>query len=121
MCAPLVLILLLGYVDAEICDIFGKKSEVFAMSIDQEAAKAIATKGEKIYLETIKPHIDLGQERGKFIVIDVDTGDYEIDKRDAAATKRLHERRPSAVTYAVRVGRPAAYRMIGGKINRRAS
>ena len=91
------------------------------MSIDQEAAKAIAKKGENIYAETIKPNIDLEQERGKFVVIDVHTGDYEIDRRDAAATRRLFDRRPNAVTYAVRVGHRTAYKMVGMKIDRSGS
>ena len=58
------------------------------MSVDQKAAKAIADKGEAIYAEVIKPSINIEQEMGKFIVIDVNTGDYEI----ANAT-----RRPAAV------------------------
>ena len=88
------------------------------VSVDQRAAKAIADKGEKIYAEAIKPLINSEQDRGNFVVIDVNTGDYEIDKRDAAASRRLRERRPDAVTYAVRVGRPTAYRIISMKVNR---
>ena len=88
------------------------------MPIDQEAAKLNAIKGEKIYAETIKPHIDLEKEKGNFVVIDVNSGDYEIDRRDAAATRRLFDRRPNAVTYAVRVGHRTAYKMVGMKINR---
>lgn len=91
------------------------------MQLDQKAAKAIADKGEKIYEETIKPYIDLKQERGKFIVIDVETGDYEIDKRDPVATRRLLDRSPGAMTYAVRVGFPTAYRMVGMKTRNRSS
>ncbi len=90
------------------------------MSVDQKAAKAIADKGEAIYAEVIKPSINIEQEMGKFIVIDVNTGDYEIDKRDAAASRRLRARCPDAITYAVRVGRPTAYRMISTRIDRSA-
>ena len=88
------------------------------MQLDQRAARTIADKGETIYAKTIKPHIDLENERGKFVVIDVATGDYGIDKRDAAATRRLIDRHPDAVTYAVRIGRPTAYRMGGSRIKR---
>ena len=80
------------------------------MTIDQEAARAISEKGKKIYAETIEPHIDVEKEFGKFVVIEVESGDYEIDKRDLVATKRLLERHPGAMTYGVRVGFPAAYR-----------
>ena len=90
------------------------------MAMDQEAAKAFVEKGQKIYEETIKPLIDPEQQRGKFVVIDVESGDYEIDKRDAVATRRLLDRRPGAYTYAVRVGRPTAYRMVGMKTRNRS-
>ena len=52
-------------------------------------------------------------EKGTFVVIDVDPGDYEIDVRDATATRRLLKRKPDAVTYGVRVGHRAAYSHTG--------
>ena len=60
-------------------------------------------------------------EEGTFVVIDVKTGDYEIDERDAAATLRLLTRRPDAVTYGVHVGYRAAYRtsLVSGHLNTR--
>ena len=63
----------------------------------------VAARGEAIYREEIQPRIE-PIEKGAFVVLDVETGDYEIDARDAAATRRLLQRRPSAVTYGVRVG-----------------
>ena len=83
------------------------------MTLDQKAAKAIAEKGQKIYDESIKPLLDLDQERGKFVVIDVESGDYEIDKRGLEASRRLRQRNPNAVTYRVRIGFSAALRMGG--------
>ena len=83
------------------------------MSFDQKAASLIAEKGEQIYDEIIRPSINLKEEKGKFVVIDVESGDYEIDKRDAAASRRLHERRPDGVLYGIRIGYVAAYRMGG--------
>ncbi len=83
------------------------------MTLDQKAAKAIADKGQKIFDESIKPTIDLEEERGKFVVIDVETGDYEVDKRGLEASRRLRRRNPGAVTYRVRIGFTAALRMGG--------
>ncbi len=74
----------------------------------------VAARGEAIYREEIQPRIE-PIEKGTFVVIDVETGDYEIDARDAAATRRLLQRRPSAVTYGVRVGHRAAYSHVGGR------
>ena len=73
----------------------------------------IAARGEAIYREQVQSQLE-SVEKGTFVVIDVETGDYEIDAGDAAATRRLLNRRPTAVTYGVRVGHRAAYSHVGG-------
>ncbi|MCY3657233.1 MAG: hypothetical protein F4X80_10165 [Chloroflexi bacterium] len=71
----------------------------------------VAARGDAIY-EKIKPRLgDL--DKGTFVVIDIESGDYEIDAEDIKATMRLRERRPSAVTWAARVGYRAAYSHVG--------
>ena len=66
--------------------------------------------GRAIYNEKILP--TLGPEhKGKVVVIDVNSGDYEIADKDLAASLRLRERRPDAYTWAERVGFPAVHRL----------
>ena len=48
---------------------------------------------------------------GRMVVIDVNTGDYEIDDDDLTATLKLRKRNPGAITWGERVGYPAPYRM----------
>ena len=55
---------------------------------------------------TLRPEDD-----GKFVAIDIGSGDYELDEDDYAAVARLRSRRPSAEVWLGRVGQPAAYRM----------
>ena len=45
----------------------------------------IAAKGEAIYRERVQSEVEPGK-KGSFVVIDVETGDYEVDAGDAAAT-----------------------------------
>ena len=73
----------------------------------------IAARAETIYRDQIRPLIETVR-KGSFVVIDVDTGDYEIGAGDATATRRLLDRRPNAVTYGIRVGHRAAYSHVGG-------
>ena len=47
----------------------------------------------------------------KYVVIDIFSGDYEIDDNNAAATHRLIERRPGAIGYKLRIGYPSVYNM----------
>jgi hypothetical protein len=47
------------------------------------------------------------------VVVDIETGTYEIDADDLAATKRALAKRPDAVLYGVRIGSPMVYRLGG--------
>ncbi len=51
------------------------------------------------------------EDDGKFVALDVQTGDYEVDEDDYAAVSRLRARNPAAQVWLSRVGQPAAYRM----------
>lgn len=77
---------------------------------EQKARGDTSIRGDKIYQEQIRSIVE-PKEKGKFVAIDIETGDYEIDVRDAVATRRLLKRNPQAITYAKRVGHPTAYRI----------
>ena len=51
------------------------------------------------------------EDDGKFVAIDVETGDYEVDSDDYAAVTRLRLRKPAADVWLMRVGYPTAYKM----------
>lgn len=51
------------------------------------------------------------EDNGKFVAVDVATGDHEMDEDDYAAVMRLRGRRPSADIWLACVGQPATYRM----------
>ena len=70
----------------------------------------VRDRGKNIYEERIKPQVE-PHEYGKFIVIDVDSGDFEIDSKILVASRRIRERRPDSVLYRAKVGLGAAYRM----------
>ena len=70
----------------------------------------VASRGEKIYGQQICDKV-AAEHRGKFVVIDIKTGDYEIHSEDLVATKRLLVKHPNAVIYGLRIGFPAAYRI----------
>ena len=72
----------------------------------------VAERGEAIYNRDIRPEVE-SQHKGKFLVMDIETGDYEIDQDDLVATKRMMAKCPDAVLYGLRIGYPAAYRLGG--------
>ena len=79
-----------------------------SLSVSQTIPGDLPARGSAIYEQKIRPLVE-PREYGQFVVIDVFSGDYEIDKRDADATSRLLERHPAAMTWAVRVGHPTPY------------
>ena len=73
----------------------------------------VASQGEAIYGQQIRDKVE-PECNGKFLVMDIESGAYEIDADDLKATKRLLTRCPDAVIYGLRIGFPTAYR-IGGR------
>jgi hypothetical protein len=74
-----------------------------------------ARRGREIYQREIHPRL-LPEDEGKFIAIDIDTGNYEIDADDYTAVERLLTRIPDAQSWLIRVGDRAAYRTGRGPV-----
>lgn len=80
------------------------------MSHPKRTMHEIIERGKAIYDEQLRSHVER-ENRGKFLVIDVETGSYEMDAEDLVACDRLNARRPDAKVYVMRVGYPTAYKM----------
>ncbi len=63
----------------------------------------ITERGTRIYEERLRQILE-PQHIGKYLVIDVDTGEYELDDDHLAASDRAAAKRPGARLYAMRVG-----------------
>lgn len=74
----------------------------------------VARLGAEVFDRHVRPALR-PEDDGKFIAIDIGTGDYELDEDDYAAVTRLRRRRPLAEVWLGRVGQPAAYRMRQGR------
>jgi len=68
----------------------------------------VTARGEEWYERRFK-HQQESDNIGKFLVVDVNTGDYAIGQDYIQLTERLLAKRPDAVLYAMRVG----YRSLG--------
>ena len=75
---------------------------------------ATSEMGEAIYNEKIRHIVEADpSQKGRVVVIDIYTGEYEIADTDEEAQRRLEKRCPDAFTWAERVGYPAVYRFGG--------
>ncbi len=84
----------------------------------------IVPRGREIYERDIRPGLGPDHE-GKFVVIDVDSGDYEVSDDDGEAFDRAEEKRPEVVFFVLRVGPEGAplpaYRIGGASLPEGAS
>lgn len=69
----------------------------------------LSRRGEEIYERDIFPNLR-SEDEGKAVAIEVETGDYEVDRDETAAGARLRVRHPEALFWFRRVGSPYLYR-----------
>jgi hypothetical protein len=62
-----------------------------------------ARRGDAIYESELRSILEAGNE-GKFVAIDIETGTYEVDSNELAASDRLLTRVPSAQIWLRRIG-----------------
>jgi len=73
----------------------------------------IDRRGQELYDECIHSLVATPENVGKQIVIDVETGDYEVDEDGLTASRRLLARHPGAALYGLRIGYNAVYTLGG--------
>lgn len=85
------------------------------MPLAKDTDDEIVRRGQALYEEQIRQKVEPGNE-GKLLVINVETGEYEMDADDVAAAERAKARFPKAPLFTMRVGYPSAYRL-GGRLS----
>lgn len=75
-----------------------------------------AMRGRDWWEKTLRTKLEAGNE-GKALIIDIESGDYEMDADSLAATHRLLARKPDAPLFGMRIGYPAMSKR-GGSWNR---
>jgi hypothetical protein len=85
------------------------------------AAHVVSTKlaedAEAVYLR-LRSELETPDKIGKMVIIEPDSGDYEIDDLGVRAAKRLRERRPGGRYFGIRIGYKHA-ESFGGGLSRR--
>ena len=68
-----------------------------------------ARRGDEMYERVVQPQLQ-ESDKGKFVAVDIETGEYELDSKDVFASRRLRMRVPTAQVWLVRVGYRYAHR-----------
>ena len=71
------------------------------------SADEIVARGKEIYAKQLRAKLE-PQNIGKFLVIDIETGEYEMDEDDLAASMRASRKKPGGARYGMRIGSPTS-------------
>ena len=74
-----------------------------------------ARRGDAIYEHGLRPIVETGNE-GKFVAIDIETGEYEIAASEMKAGNKLRARLPEAQIWMVRIGYATTHRFGGRQL-----
>lgn len=70
----------------------------------------VARLGDAIYEQSVLPQAG-PDDHGRFVAIDIVSGDYDIDREELVATDRLRARHPEAQIWLRRIGSRYAHRI----------
>jgi hypothetical protein len=73
-------------------------------------SEEVVRRGKELYEQQIRAKVEAGN-KGKFLIINVETGEYEMDDDRLAASDRAAARFPGAALYAMRIGFPTMGRI----------
>jgi hypothetical protein len=78
------------------------------------ATEEIVRRGQELYDQQIRRTVEQEENIGKILVVDIETGDYEIDEDHLTAIDRALAKHPDAALYSLRIGYPALASIGGG-------
>lgn len=89
------------------------------MASAERQRSEFSTRAHAIYDAELRHKLE-PYEHGRYLALEVETGDYEIADRFRDANAQLRERHPlPAMFYTFRIGYPAALKMVGARYRSR--
>ena len=83
-----------------------------ATSITSPDGTGMGEQAQQLY-SRLRNQIETPENIGKLIVLEVGSGDYEIDEKGIESSLRLQARHPDARLYALRIGYKSAVSFCG--------
>ncbi len=80
----------------------------------------VAQRAKQLYENRIRQEVDVEENIGKMVLIDIETGDYKVDKNGLRAADYLSEKRPNARLVGFKIGYNVAACFGGGVMERLA-
>lgn len=72
-------------------------------TVPLSSREEIARRGDQLFEREVLPRLG-SEDEGKFALIDIETGDFEVDRDEIAASDRLLARHPNAQVWTRQIG-----------------
>jgi hypothetical protein len=78
----------------------------------------VAHRAKQLYENGIRQQVECGDNIGKMIVIDAETGEYGIDETGVETALKLKQKKPTARLFTMRIGYDVAVSFGGASLER---
>jgi uncharacterized membrane protein len=68
------------------------------------SGEEVAKRAYRIYEDTIRQQVETEENIGKMVIINIETGDYEVDETGLQAAQNLKVKSPYARLFGIRIG-----------------
>lgn len=68
------------------------------------SSEEVAKRAYQIYEGGIRQKVEIEENIGKMVIINIETGDYEVDETGLQAAQNLHVKHPYARLFGIRIG-----------------
>jgi hypothetical protein len=112
-------------IDPEVASICAEEAEKPDREMDSgevtgiPAQQVFDKRGKELYEKVIRAQVEIPENIGKIISINVETGEYEIGEDLVVTSGKLRAKQPNAIIWAERIGFDAVY-AVGGTLVRTA-
>ncbi len=77
----------------------------------------VGKRAKQLYESIIREQVEITENIGKMVIIDIETGDYEVDETGIQAAHNLNAKHPYARLFGIRIGYNVAA-SLGGVMER---
>jgi hypothetical protein len=64
----------------------------------------VGYRAKQMYENTIRQQVESDENIGKMVIIDIETGNYAVDKNGLHAARHLGEKNPNSRLFGIRIG-----------------
>jgi len=82
------------------------------------SSSEVARRAQELYDKKIRAEVEREENIGKMVIIDIETGEYGVDKTGLSSAKKMRQEKPYARLFGIKIGYNVAAAFGGGRMER---